>query len=106
MYLSSKYEEIYAPELKDFIHITDSTYSKKELLHLEGKVVQALNFNFTLPSALTFFERFWRVKEMQDKPRYLAMYLLDLTLLDFKMIKYIPSMLAASAVYLANKLYA
>ncbi len=29
MFIASKYEEIYAPELKDFAYVTDSAYSTK-----------------------------------------------------------------------------
>ena len=32
LFIASKYEEIYPPELKDFIYITDRAYSKEELL--------------------------------------------------------------------------
>ena len=28
MFIASKYEEIYAPEVKDFVYITDYAYSK------------------------------------------------------------------------------
>ena len=36
MFIASKYEEIYAPEVKDFAYVTDSAYSKKEILQMEG----------------------------------------------------------------------
>ena len=29
MFIASKYEEIYAPEVKDFAYVTDSAYTKK-----------------------------------------------------------------------------
>jgi len=29
MFIASKYEEIYAPEVKDFAYVTDSAYSKE-----------------------------------------------------------------------------
>lgn len=28
MFIASKYEEIYAPEVRDFVYITDNAYSK------------------------------------------------------------------------------
>ena len=28
MFLACKYEEIYAPELKDFVYVTDNAYDK------------------------------------------------------------------------------
>ena len=35
MLIASKYEEIYAPEVKDFVYITDKAYSKDQILQLE-----------------------------------------------------------------------
>lgn len=31
LYLAAKLEEIYPPELKDFVYITDDTYSKRQV---------------------------------------------------------------------------
>jgi len=36
MFIASKYEEIYAPEVKDFAYVTDSAYTKQEILDMEG----------------------------------------------------------------------
>jgi G2/mitotic-specific cyclin-B, other len=35
MLIASKYEEIYAPEVRDFVYITDKAYSKEEILKME-----------------------------------------------------------------------
>lgn len=32
MLIASKYEEIYAPEVRDFVFITDNAYSRSEIL--------------------------------------------------------------------------
>lgn len=32
MLIASKYEEIYAPEIRDFIYMTDKTYNKDQIL--------------------------------------------------------------------------
>jgi hypothetical protein len=37
MLISCKYEEIYAPEVKDFVYVTDTAYSKEEVLDMEGR---------------------------------------------------------------------
>jgi cyclin B len=47
MLISCKYEEIYPPEIKDFIYITDNAYNIKELLDMEGRILLALNFEIT-----------------------------------------------------------
>ena len=35
MLIASKYEEIYAPEVRDFVYITDNAYTKEEILLME-----------------------------------------------------------------------
>ncbi len=35
MLIASKYEEIFAPRVEDFVYITDSTYSETEVLQME-----------------------------------------------------------------------
>jgi cyclin B len=35
MLIASKYEEIYAPEVRDFVYITDNAYTKDEILLME-----------------------------------------------------------------------
>ena len=33
--IASKYEEIYVPELKDFVFISDNAYTKEEIIDME-----------------------------------------------------------------------
>lgn len=37
-----RYEEIYAPEVKDFVYITDRAYTEKDILKMEVKVLSVL----------------------------------------------------------------
>ena len=61
MFISTKYEEIYPPDLRDFVYVTDKAYSKREILEMEGKMLNALNFNITVSSSYLFLERFVRL---------------------------------------------
>lgn len=56
--IASKYEEIYPPELKDFIYITDRAYTKNDLLQMEFSILSVLSFDFTFPTAFRFLERY------------------------------------------------
>jgi hypothetical protein len=38
MFVASKYEEMYAPEIQDFVYITDNAYTKRDILRMEIKV--------------------------------------------------------------------
>ena len=58
MFIATKYEEIYPPDLRDFVYVTDKAYTKQEILKMEGNILKALNFNITVNSSYLFLERF------------------------------------------------
>jgi cyclin B len=35
MLIACKYEEIYAPEVRDFVYITDKAYTREDILQME-----------------------------------------------------------------------
>ena len=45
MLIACKYEEIYPPIVRDFVYITDNAYTKEEILEMERKMLQVLDFN-------------------------------------------------------------
>jgi len=104
MLIACKYEEIYAPEVKDFVYVTDKTYSREAILEMEGKILSVLKFNITVCTPLRFLERFSQIAKFDERNFMLACYLLELSLIEYKMLKYEPSSLACSAIYLVNKI--
>ena len=58
MLISTKYEEIYPPELKDLLNISENKFNKIDVLKMESKILSTLEFNFMFPSSLRFLERF------------------------------------------------
>ncbi len=67
-------------------------------------MLTVLEFNITVPSPYRFLERFTKVAKADDKQCNLAKYLIELPLIEQRMLKYSPSNLAASAIYLARKI--
>ncbi|CAI5969436.1 unnamed protein product [Closterium sp. NIES-65] len=47
MLIASKYEEIWAPEVRDFVYISDNAYSRAEVIALEKDMLNALRFQLT-----------------------------------------------------------
>lgn len=102
--IASKYEEIYPPEIKDFVYITDYAYNKEEILRMEQKMLSTLEFNFNIPSSNRFLQYFTKSIPSGKKSLFLSQYLLELSLVEYKMLQYQPSMIAASSLYTAKKL--
>lgn len=105
MFIASKYEEIFPPEAKDFVYITDNACNKKELLNMEIDMLTTLNFDITFPSQYRFLELYKQVLNLSDIMFNYSYYLLDLCLINYKMIKYKFSELAATAVLISIKIF-
>ncbi|KAK9945865.1 hypothetical protein M0R45_011359 [Rubus argutus] len=107
MMIASKYEEICAPQVEEFCYITDNTYFKEEVLEMESSVLNYLKFEMTAATTKCFLRRFVRAAQgANELPSMqlecLANYLAELSLLDYSMLSYAPSLIAASAIFLAN----
>lgn len=101
--LASKYEEIYPPELRDLVYMTDRAYTKDEILEMESTILKTLHFKLTVPSVQHFLVRFLKAGHADRRMVHLASFICERCLLDYSMLKYLPSTIAASAVYLARK---
>jgi len=102
--IASKYEEIYVPELNDFVFISDNAYTLAEILQMERSILITLEFNITTSSSFRFLQRFSKVAKAKDQVFHLAQYLIELTLIEQRMLVYKPSQIAASALFLAFKI--
>ncbi|EFJ26373.1 hypothetical protein SELMODRAFT_412894 [Selaginella moellendorffii] len=107
MLIAAKYEEICAPQVEEFCYITDNTYSKEEVLIMERQVLNNLRFELTTPTIKTFLRRFMRAAQASYHTpslqlEFLGNFLAELSLVEYTFLKYKPSMIAASAVFLAK----
>ena len=99
--IGTKYEEIYPPTVKDFIYLTDNTYSRAQILSMEQSILFHLQFEIQQTSSYRFLERYSKIAKADSPTFYLAQYLLELALLDSKMNQYKPSLLASTAIYVS-----
>lgn len=104
MLIASKYEEIYAPEIRDFIYVTGKTVTKKDILEMEFKILSLLKFDILIVSPYTFLNRLHFISSTDEQTYYLAMMLIEISFLDINFLKYPPSLISASLFYLARKI--
>lgn len=107
MLIASKYEEICAPQVEEFCYITDNTYNRDEVLEMERRVLNHLHFELTGPTTKSFLRRFVRAAQAGQKSptlqlEFLGNYLAELTLLEYSFLHFLPSMVAAAAVFVAK----
>ncbi|XP_010609653.1 cyclin-A2 [Fukomys damarensis] len=103
MLLASKFEEIYPPEVAEFVYITDDTYTKKQVLRMEHLVLKVLAFDLAAPTVNQFLTQYFLHQQPANyKVESLAMFLGELSLIDADpYLKYLPSVIAGAAFHLA-----
>lgn len=104
MLLASKYEEMFAPEVADFVYITDNAYTKAEIREMEREILRTLNFSFGRPLCLHFLRRNSKAGQVDATKHTLAKYLMELSITEYDMVHTLPSLIAAAALYLSMKL--
>jgi cyclin B len=103
-FIASKFEEIHPPEINDWVYICDRAYTKDDILTTECTMLSTLSFQIMVPTAAHFFDFLEKANTCDDVHRSLAQYLLELGLLDIRMLKYQPSHVVSAALMLSNEL--
>lgn len=101
MFIASKYEEIYAPELRDFVYITDNAYTGKQIRDTERHMLSVLNHDLGKPLPLHFLRRSSKAGEVDADIHTVAKYLMELSLQDYAMLAFKPSEIAAAALWIS-----
>lgn len=56
--LVGKYEEIYPPNISEYVTICDNAYTKEQILTQESLILSSLEFNLIRPTSLEFLSLF------------------------------------------------
>ncbi|KAI3861733.1 hypothetical protein MKW92_024434 [Papaver armeniacum] len=102
MFIASKYEEVSAPNIDRFADITDNTYSTKQIVEMEKSIMIKFRWILPFPTAYHFLVRFLKAADANQEMENMVFFLAELGLMEYAMLKYCPSMLAASALYAAQ----
>ncbi|XP_055348958.1 uncharacterized protein LOC129595852 [Paramacrobiotus metropolitanus] len=101
MFIAGKFEEVYPPEVGDYVYISDEACSRKQILDCEMMMVNALNFDFTRPLPVHFLHRVCKAAHAKPDEYCLAKFFMELALMHIEFVEVKPSLVAAAAVYLA-----
>ena len=101
MFLAAKVEEIFAPEISDFVYITDDAYTSKEIRRMELKMINTLHFDLCPPIALNFLRRCSKAGGVDILQHSMAKFILEQSLLDYALVSTPPSHMAAAALHLS-----
>ncbi|XP_057968150.1 G2/mitotic-specific cyclin S13-7-like isoform X2 [Malania oleifera] len=103
MLIACKYEQHWAPEVKDFVYWSKKAYTREQILVMEKSILGKLEWCLTVPTPYVFLVRYIKASVTPDKEmENMVFYLAELGLVNHNIILYNPSMIAASAVYAAR----
>ena len=105
MLLASKYEEIWSPEVKDFVFISDKAYTRQQLLQMERVMLNTLKYRLTVPTHYHFLLRYIKAAKTDKRTEHYAFFLTELALVNYKCIKYPSSLIATASVYAALRTF-
>lgn len=105
MLIASKYEEIYHPTVEDFVYITDNSYTAEEVRSMEKLILRSIGYSLASPPPITFLRRFSKIAEVTATMHSMAKFLLELAMVDYGMLQFLPSQQAAAALCVALRLY-
>jgi G2/mitotic-specific cyclin 1/2 len=102
MFIASKYEEVLSPHIANFRHIADDGFTEAEILSAERFVLATLNYDLSYPNPMNFLRRISKADNYDIQSRTIGKYLMEISLLDHRLMAYRPSHIAAAAMYLAR----
>ncbi|RDX98931.1 Cyclin-B1-4, partial [Mucuna pruriens] len=105
MLLASKYEEIWAPKVNDFVCISDNAYVSEQVLMMEKTILRKLEWYLTISTPYVFLVWYIKAstpsndKEMENMVFFLA----ELGMMHYSMvILYCPSLVHTSTIFVAR----
>ncbi|XP_054802602.1 G2/mitotic-specific cyclin S13-7-like [Prosopis cineraria] len=103
MLMASKYEEIWPPQVNDFVFLSDRAYTHEQILAMEKTMLGKLEWTLTVPTHYVFLVRFIKASLPDEELENTVHFLAELGLMNYgSMITHSPSKVAASAVYAAR----
>ena len=101
--IACKYEEIYPPETKALVYITDNAYEQKELIDMEVDILKTLNFDVTIVSIVKYIEYIKIKMNYNNFQLNQIMYFAELSIINYNMLKYSPFIIAISCSLIIDK---
>lgn len=99
--IAMKSEEVFPATVDNLVYIADNTFSHKELIKMETKMLEALKYEISYPTCIDFATYYHLVLKLSKQEISLSNYVMDYSLLDVNAYNYRPSLIAAASIYYA-----
>ncbi|PPQ82589.1 hypothetical protein CVT25_007103 [Psilocybe cyanescens] len=101
-FVATKFEETYAPSVKELAHLADNQFSVDEILKAERYLLKIINYDLRAPGPMTWLRRGSKADDCEVRARTIAKYLLEIGLVERRLISVVPSLMSAASLWLAR----
>eukprot|EP00929_Paragymnodinium_shiwhaense_P119713 TRINITY_DN9160_c0_g1_i1.p1 TRINITY_DN9160_c0_g1~~TRINITY_DN9160_c0_g1_i1.p1 ORF type:complete len:592 (-),score=126.91 TRINITY_DN9160_c0_g1_i1:312-2087(-) len=105
MFIGSKFEEIHPPELRDFVYICARAYTREDVISMEARILNLLNWGTCAPTAAHFMPRLTKANSCSEVQEHFVQYLVELALVDYRSLELDAQHVVAAACLLVNRLF-
>ena len=85
--IASKFEEIYPPEIEDFVYASDYIFDKNDVIKMERTILNTIKFEISVPTTYSFLSHYLRVVDADERTTQLARMICDSSLTNYNMIQ-------------------
>ncbi|KJA18759.1 hypothetical protein HYPSUDRAFT_1097415 [Hypholoma sublateritium FD-334 SS-4] len=101
-FIATKYEETYAPSVKEITYLADDQYTTVEILTAERYILRTIEWDLRAPGPLGWLRRASKADDCELHARTISKYLLEIGCVERRLIGIVPSLMAAAAIWLAR----
>uniref|UniRef100_A0A0D9Y6U8 Cyclin N-terminal domain-containing protein n=1 Tax=Oryza glumipatula TaxID=40148 RepID=A0A0D9Y6U8_9ORYZ len=95
-------KELQLVGVKDFLVISDNSFSRQQVLSTEKSILNKLQWNLTVPTMYMFILRYLKAALGDEELEHMTFFYAELALVQYSMLFFAPSVIAAAAVYAAR----
>ncbi|KAJ7577013.1 nime/cyclinb [Mycena floridula] len=100
--IAAKFEETVVPSLAQLAEWAENKYDVQQIAKSEKYILRALNWDLNYPGPMSWLRRGSRADDLDPYTRGYAKYLLEVGVMQWRLLTTAPSLLAAAALWLGR----
>eukprot|EP00656_Telonema_subtile_P035746 TRINITY_DN39704_c0_g1_i1.p1 TRINITY_DN39704_c0_g1~~TRINITY_DN39704_c0_g1_i1.p1 ORF type:complete len:386 (-),score=117.13 TRINITY_DN39704_c0_g1_i1:167-1324(-) len=104
IFVASKWEDMWPPLCKDLVYVGSRAFTKGDIVKMEMTILNSIKFDIGVPTTFPFSQRFCKAAAADMQMTHLVSYLSEVSMHDYDMLQYTPSMVSAACTSLAQKM--
>ncbi|KAF9525729.1 cyclin-like protein [Crepidotus variabilis] len=101
-FTATKYEETYAPSVREIAFLADEQYTVDEILKAERYILRTLEWDLRAPGPMGWLRRGSKADDCEVHARTLGKYLIEISCVERKLVGVKPSLVSAAALWIAR----